>query len=148
GRGALDVQLDTAVVDQQPIAFRDGREEVLERTRHASVATNEVAALDRQSTAGFDAKGFGHRPRADLRTAQILQNRDVAAHLARDRANQRAGGNVIVGIAVGEVETERISASGNQGLDGGRIVRGGADRSKNAGATHVGAYNQQTTGRN
>ena len=77
-RDGLDLELDPSVVEQQPLAGRDGREERVERARNAPRAAGGVAFLDDERVAVPERKWRVQRTGANLRSAQILQHRDLA----------------------------------------------------------------------
>ena len=76
---ALDPQLDDAVREQQRVARMDTPREPVEARRHASRAADEVAGGDDQPIADVECerRAVLQPPGADLRTAEVLQNRDL-----------------------------------------------------------------------
>ena len=134
-----DAQLDVAVVQEQAVAGVDRADQLGDT---ASTPTpGGPRRLRRRCEARLRrAAGVAcrrERPGANLRTAQVLHDCDVAARLAAGLANRGAQGRRAMVRAVGEVQTEYIDAGDEQGFENVRTFRCGADRGDNFGVTHV-----------
>jgi hypothetical protein len=111
-RALLDAQLQPSIVQQQAVAAADGARQVLVRRRHPSFPAFEITHADEQLVAGVKIDGFSshERPRANLRTAQVLQNRDASLRLACRLPNTLHERAVAVARSVREVQAEDIDA--------------------------------------
>jgi hypothetical protein len=115
---AVDPELDVTVIDEQRVAGTDDTRQVVCR-RHASRLTDDVADDDRKRVCGLqlDRLMLGELAGTDLRTAQILHQRDMAAQAICGRADPRDRCRVRLVRPVREVQTEDIGAGDNQGAD-------------------------------
>ena len=124
-RRRLDLELHLAVVQQQAIALLHLERQLAIGRRHAAgladlVADGDdqrVAFLERNRLAAFQPAG------ADLRAAQVLQNRHVAVGAPGGGANAIEHAGVIRLRAMREVQAHDVDAGRDQRVEDGRIGR-------------------------
>ena len=136
----FDAQLDRAVRQQQ-VDRRGARRARGRRTssrcarpcresrRWRCAARRPAVSMNR--TAAFDRAG------ADLRSAEILQNRDLAFGALRGRADACERRRVRLVRAVRKIEADDVGAGGNERVEHGVGVRRRTDRRDDLGLTHV-----------
>ena len=127
--GRVDPQLDQPVGQQQPIARLDALREPGERRRNAARAAHEVAGGDRQTVAGLqgDRPASFERAGANLRPAEILENRHLPIRAPRRRAHPRERRAVRLVRAVREIQAEDVGAGGDERIEDGVAVARRAD---------------------
>ena len=139
---SIDAQLDAPVVEQQRVAGLDERRQVFVAGRHPSGCAEEVADGDHQLVAvrERERRMVAQQAGADLGAAQVLQQRDAAAGLGRQRADARHHLAVRLVRAVREVQAEDVHAGRDQLAQRRFAARGRSDRGDDLRPPHSGSH--------
>ena len=142
GIAVEDLQLDSPVVEQKRVARLHQRRQVFVAGGDASGSAEEVADGNHQVVAGGqrDRRVVAQQPGADLRAAEVLQQRHAAAGLGRQRTDARHHLAVRVVGSVREVEAEDVDAGGDQIAQRRFAARRRADRRDDLRASHGGSH--------
>jgi hypothetical protein len=126
----VNPQLDPAVVEQQRAASRHRFRQIRICRRDSARLSGLVANHDPKPVAAGQSDRLAVRERAgaNLRSAQILQQRHDPAGVVRGLANARHHLAVTVARAVRKIETEDVDVSRQQCFDHRGAVRRGAKR--------------------
>ena len=127
--GRVDAQFDAPVGQQQPVAGPHALREAVERGEQPAGPADAVAGGDGHDLAGRerDRPAALQAAGADLRAAQILENRDLAAGAAGRRPHARECRGLRLVSAVREVQAEDVGAGGDQRIERGLGVAAGPD---------------------
>ena len=125
---AVDAHPDPAVVDQELLARRDGREDLGMRQRDRVLVARRARSSTKRTVSPLSSSSRPSRngADADLRTLQILQDADRPADLPLQGPDRGMDPGVVVLRAVAEVQPEHVDAGQEQGL---QRLRSGAGRS-------------------
>jgi hypothetical protein len=92
---------------------------------------------DRFALAQLDGLVVREAAGADLRAGEVLQDRDGTPELVRDRAHGLHHREVLVVLAVREVEAHHVDARLREALQHLTVTRGRPDGGHDLGATHA-----------
>jgi hypothetical protein len=114
-----DLQLDPSIVKQETIARFDRARQAVKRGEDEAGTAFSSSCLDAKPIALGERKWRPgcKPPRADLRAAKILQDRDNPLCAAGGLADQDGDARVLLVRAVREVEPKQIDAGRDESLD-------------------------------
>ncbi len=129
GTRAFDPQADLAVVDQQPLAFRQHGEQLGMRQEHSRFVARRLVTVEREAAAvGNPRLAALERADAQLGALQVAQDRDRTADLAFERADRGDRRGVDVVLAVAQVDAKRVGPGAPQAAEHVGIAARRSDR--------------------
>ena len=124
GTAGVDPQPDLAVIDQQARAGFQCREDLGMGKLHPRGIAGLVLQIEAEAVALFQVmRAGGELAHAQLRPLQIAENRDRAAGIGLDLADDVIARLVILMAAMAHVQAEHVGTGIEQGADG--IIVGG-----------------------
>ena len=119
----VDVEHDAAIVEQQHVARTDVVRQVLVIEADAQLVAEFALGVENEAVADFERDlAFLELADADLRPLQVGEDADRPADLGRDGAHAGGQRDVILRLAMREVEADDVDAGADQGFEDERVA--------------------------